>query len=99
MSFRDSRRRAARALVLTALVVLPALPVRALPLDGGGRFRDDRGGVTSFFEELRSFWRGMWGSSLTKEGVLIDPNGRPPGGTTPPPSVTPNEGSSIDPHG
>ena len=99
MSFRDSHRHAVRVLILAALVVLPALPARALPLDGGGRFRDDRGSVTSFFEELRSFWRGLWGSSLMKEGMSIDPSGRPPGGATTPPGATPDEGMSVDPHG
>jgi hypothetical protein len=104
MSFRDSRR-ALRALVLAAVAVLPALPARALPLDGA-RFSDDRGAFTSFFDELRSFWSGLWGKEGTsidphgtagavrKEGMTIDPSGRPTG-TNP----TQDEGTSIDPHG
>jgi hypothetical protein len=106
MSFRNSRR-ALRALVVVVLALLPALPARALPLDGA-RFGDDRGAVMGFFDELRSFWLGLWGKegitidphgtagALRKEGMSIDPNGRPTG-TNPEP--TSDNGMLIDPHG
>jgi hypothetical protein len=104
MSFHNSRR-ALRTLAVAALALLPTLPARALPLDGA-RFSDDRGAVMSFFDEMRSFWAGLWGKegmsidphgtagALRKEGMSIDPNGRPTG-TNP----TSDEGMSVDPHG
>jgi hypothetical protein len=103
MSFRNFL----RALVVTSLVLLPTLPARALPLDGA-RFSDDRGAFTSFFDELRSFWSGLWGKegitidphgtagALRKEGMTIDPNGRPTGTN---PGPTSDNGMLIDPHG
>jgi hypothetical protein len=98
MSFRNSRRRAVCAFVLVA-VLFSTLPARALPLDS--RFRDDRGAVTSFLEAVQRFWRGLWESetsnALRKEGMTIDPNGQPHGGTNP--GATTDEGTSIDPHG
>jgi hypothetical protein len=103
MSFRNF----VRVLAVTALVLLPVLPARALPL-GGARFSDDRGAFQGFFDEVRSLWLGLWGkegmsidpngtaASQRKEGVLIDPNGRPTGTN---PSPTPDEGITIDPNG
>lgn len=101
MSFRNF----VRVLAVTALVLLPVLPARALPL-GGARFSDERGAFLGFFDEVRSLWLGLWGkegilidphgtaSPLVKEGMTIDPNGRPTG-TNP----TTDEGMSVDPHG
>jgi len=96
MSSRNSR---LRTLVLAAAILLPALPLRALPLDGPARLRDDRSAFTLFVNDLRSFWHGLFDqsgshSSTMKEGMTIDPSGRPSG--TNPGS---DEGTSIDPHG
>lgn len=87
-----------RTLVLAAVLLLPALPARALPLDGPARLRDDRSAFTLFVDELRSFWHGLWDqngtrSSVTKEGMTIDPHG---GATT---SDSGDNGMLIDPHG
>jgi len=95
----SSRNPRLRALVLAAAVLLPALPLRALPLDGPARLRDDRSAFTVFVDELRSFWHGLFDqsgshSSTTKEGMTIDPSGRPSGTTT-----SGDEGMTIDPHG
>jgi len=81
-----SSRNFLRALVVASLVVLPALPAHAVPLDGA-RFSDDRGAFAGFLGELRSFWLGLFG----KEGMLIDPHGTA--------SVLMKEGMTIDPSG
>jgi len=95
----SSRNPRLRALVIAAAILLPALPLRALPLDGPARLRDDRSAFTLFVNELRSFWHGLLdqtGShrSTTKEGMSIDPNGQPSSTTT-----SGDEGMSVDPHG
>ncbi|HEX3526870.1 MAG TPA: hypothetical protein VH988_07370 [Thermoanaerobaculia bacterium] len=94
----SSRNPRLRALVLAAAIVLPALPLRALPLDGPARVRDDRSAFTVFVDELRSFWHGLLDqqgthSSTMKEGMSVDPHG---GATT---SDTGDNGMLIDPHG
>jgi len=96
----SSRNPRLRALVLAAAILLPALPLRALPLDGPARLRDDRSAFTLFVNELRSFWHGLLdqtGShrSTTKEGMTIDPSGQPSGTT----SDNGDNGMLIDPHG
>ena len=97
----SSRNPRLRTLVLAAAVLLPALPARALPLDGPARLRDDRSAFTLFVDELRSFWHGLWDqhgapSSMTKEGMTIDPSGQPHDTN---PSSGSDEGMMIDPHG
>ena len=92
MSFHNASS-SSRALVLASTLALSALPARALPPGGALRHRDDRGDLTVFFETLRSVWLHVWG----KEGMSIDPSGRPDGfGMT---SVQGNEGMTIDPSG
>ena len=64
-----------RAVVLAAALFLPALPLRALPLDGT---RDFRGALSVLFDGLGSFWHGLIdphgaAGAMTKEGMSIDP--------------------------
>jgi hypothetical protein len=102
MSFRNSRRCAAVACVLATLLILSALPARALPLDRGARFFEAGGAVSGFLAELQRVWVGLWDPSgllnaISKEGTSIDPSGQPHGAT--PPNPTTDEGMSIDPSG
>jgi hypothetical protein len=85
-----------RALVLAVGLLLPGLPLRALPLAGP---RDDRGALAVLFDGVWSFWRGLIDSRGTggvamKEGMTIDPHG-----STTNLGANPDEGTSIDPHG
>jgi hypothetical protein len=110
MSFSNSPR-PIRILLLTALVLLPALPVHAAP-NGAARFHD--GSIfTAFLDELQALWSGFWGDSgctidpdgrmrsvQEREGITIDPDGRNGGTPPPPPPVSgPDEGITIDPNG
>jgi|GEM_PF-4518650 len=97
----SSRNPRLRALVLAAAILLPAASASAAPLGGPARVRDDRGAFTMFLDGLRSFVRGLLDprgahSSATKEGMSIDPSGRPSGTN---PGATTDEGMLIDPHG
>jgi hypothetical protein len=92
MSSRDPHK-AFRALVLAAVLVLPALPARALPLESAFRLSDGRSAFSVFLEDLRSVWRSFWG----QEGMTIDPSGRPNGSGMS--NVVGREGITIDPDG
>jgi hypothetical protein len=62
-------------------------------LESAFRLSDGRSAFTTFFQDLRSVWRSLWG----REGMSIDPDGRPNGsGMT---NVVGREGITIDPDG
>ena len=82
--------------VLLALCVLAAAPLQARPSRVAGN------GTPAV--SLQAFLAGLWeraarllGAPVEKEGVTIDPNGKPI--PEPAPSSNTPEGTSIDPNG
>jgi hypothetical protein len=94
MSSRDSRR-TVRTLLLATVLLLPAA-AHAAPL------RESRAVGRSFFSSVLDSVRGVfsgWVNVYGKEGVSIDPNGKPTGTTGGTSTPQGEEGMLIDPHG
>lgn len=82
--------------VLLALGLLAAAPLQAKPL----RVAANGTPVVSFEAFLAGLWQRaarFLGVPVEKEGVTIDPNGKPI--PEPPPNSNTPEGASIDPNG
>jgi hypothetical protein len=100
MSQNPASRRVFPVLVVLAALLLASLPAQARPSRPAGSGLQAVAVVENHLARLWSYVVQLWQpSSMTKEGVSIDPNGRNGSGVVLPTGGGDDEGTSIDPNG